>query len=111
MLDAVKAHAGSREWVHGFLFRWGLDKDRLIELARDLDLSPQQFVKLGDDGVPAIGDWRAVYEAVIDRATVAFDQHMNDPRAAAARNLDDLLTVLCGKPTDAGQAWIADMRN
>ena len=31
VLDAVKAHAGSREWVHGFLFRWGLDNDRLIE--------------------------------------------------------------------------------
>jgi hypothetical protein len=110
-LDAVKAHAGDRSWVHGLLFRYCLDRESLIELARDLGISPRPFAAVGDDGVTKIADWNAVYEAVVDRATEEFPKHMNNPRAAAARRFSDLLTVLCGQPTDAESAWLAELRN
>jgi hypothetical protein len=111
MVDTIIAHAGSREWIHGFLFRWCQDRENLIELARDLGVSPAPFVQRDEHNIPSIGDWSAVYEAVVDRAVVEFEKNMHNPRAKAARRFGDLLTIPCGQPTDAESAWLADLKN
>lgn len=110
-LDAVRAHAGDRAWVHGFLFRFCLDREQLIEMAESLGVDPAPFVAVDPDGAESIKDWPAVYEAVVDAATPSFEKHCQAPRAEAADSFSDLITVLCGKALDAEQRWIDSMRN
>lgn len=110
-LEAVRENAGNRDWVHGFLFRFGLDREQLIDMAEKLGVRPDPFVATDPDGVESISDWKGVYEAVVTAATASFEKHCHSPRTERVDAFADLITVLCGKALDSEQRWIDSMRN